>query len=403
MLLHCDYYLGILDGNQRRAGQLLLESESPDVVALQIKLDRLRYDHIGESDQVKRTLLAVELRQTAERLQADSDSSSAIKLQARLTLVSAEAVDSNSKYVDTLSLLRSRSVMGLNPATAILTAQAVLSFKTNRRIDRILDDCVHEAARIGHPILTAEAFVARAVTLIVRFADTRVMLGTSAQPISPPPSAVVEHLLGQLQVAETYFRQSGSDEGVIRATLLQADWLVVCRRDSEALARVISVEGLSYGLGLARHIEHVAKHIARTTEYHQLMNAMISPLDNTVSLAATTDVEIKELAEFTFEALELPIDRFEYVERDWLSLREVAREQISWCRQLEILQDRSHESSLATHYRTDPERVCHCMLHNFHSVIGISDWITLITSFKGSRCSGCRDRSPRDETGSKIN
>jgi len=390
LLIDCDYCLGRIDNQQMRARQLQLESEAPGPISLQLRLDRLRWNHIGTRDAANRTAVANELNIVVGKILSDLDAGESLKLRARLVRLYAEAADGNLVHVHNLTQLRARAGMGMRAATPSLLAQVTQAFQ----VDRESDECVREAIRLQHPILIAEAILNRVIILIVRAMNARIMLSQPGKPGNPPSEQALAAGLDQLRHAENYFRAAGSDEGVVRAILLQADWMVTCGRPADAIEGVRSVEALASGIGSERHIQRIAEHLAGETEHHQLLNAVSNPPDEVASLAARTDTELRDMAVLSLDSLGLPRERLPVLERECFFWRAISQEKMTWCRHLELIQDLRHEQSPLTHFRTDPNRMCLCSLHKYQSVIPTPDWSVLISSFKSSRCMGCKDRLP---------
>ncbi len=83
--------------------------------------------------------------------------------------------------------------------------------------------------------------------------------------------------------------------------------------------------------------------------------------------------------------------------REALSLRDIARERVNWCRHIQLIQDLGHTLNPLTSYAYDPERRCLCEKYGLTSRIGSPDWRVLIPTFKDNYCSGCSARSPKVE------
>src|SRR5262249_23732566 len=69
----------------------------------------------------------------------------------------------------------------------------------------------------------------------------------------------------------------------------------------------------------------------------------------------------------------IPPDRLPVVEREWLALRDIAREQVYWCQHLVMIQDLHHTQSRSTLYVTDPARRCLGTKHGHESRLADPD------------------------------
>ncbi len=397
LLIDCDYCLGRIDTQEIRARQLQLETEAPEPISLQLQLDRLRWDHIGIRDAANRTTAANELKIVVGKILSLPDAGESLKLRARLVRLYAEAADGNLVHVHNLTQLRARADMGMKATTPQILVQIQQSFSNDQRVDRESDECVREAIRLQHPLLIAEAILSRVIILIVRAMNARIMLSQPGKPGTPPSETALATGLNQLRYAESLFRAAGSDEGVVRAILLQADWMVTCGRPADAIECVRSVEAMASGIGSERQIQRIAEHLAGNTEHHRLLDEVSNPPDEVASLAARTDAELRDMAALSLDSLGLPRDRLPVLERECFSWRAISHEKMTWCQHLELIQDLRHEQSPLTHFCTDPERMCLCSLHKYQSHIPTPDWSVSISSFKSSRCTGCKDRSPRQD------
>ena len=64
----------------------------------------------------------------------------------------------------------------------------------------------------------------------------------------------------------------------------------------------------------------------------------------------------------------------------------IAQERVGWCRYIQMIQDLTHTRHPATHYRTDPQRMCVCEKHGYESKIESTDAQGVIEAFKQSYC-----------------
>jgi hypothetical protein len=117
--------------------------------------------------------------------------------------------------------------------------------------------------------------------------------------------------------------------------------------------------------------------------------------DQDVLHANDTDETLRRYAMHSLEIMHLPADRLPVVEREWQSLRLIARERVFWCRHINLMQDKSHTLHPETCYLRDPERFCICEKHNHQANIRHTDPEVVINAFKRVYCEGCVDRNPK--------
>ncbi|HEX8567667.1 MAG TPA: hypothetical protein VF648_18660 [Pyrinomonadaceae bacterium] len=111
--------------------------------------------------------------------------------------------------------------------------------------------------------------------------------------------------------------------------------------------------------------------------------------------ANSSDEEMEAFAQDMLENLRLPQNRFSNIKKDVIATREINKEQLYWCENIELHQNLKHTESPATYYAIDPNRFGHCILHNYNSVFGSSDYEAVILAFKKTYCETCPDRKPK--------
>jgi hypothetical protein len=122
--------------------------------------------------------------------------------------------------------------------------------------------------------------------------------------------------------------------------------------------------------------------------------------DEDMLLADATDERLQTLASFFLEAMHMPADRLPVVEREWHSLRLIARERVGWCRYINLVRDPTYTRHPATIYLIDPARSCCCEKHGYKSNIPYPEADVVIDCFKRAYCHQCPNRSPKGRNGS---
>jgi hypothetical protein len=395
LLLTCDFHVGRIGADEFRERRLRIEADAPPAIAMQVRLDRLRRDHLAERDDSHRSAVAAELRREVACITADPDATASMKLEAQIVQLYAEGGDLNLDFIRTMCRFQMRAGMGREPATPRGLAAYARNSEEYARLDGVAIACVREATRLQHPLLLAEAFVTRAVIHISRVVDMRFWVASGGGTPSETPEAVFRELHHQIEQAASLFKQAECTEGEVRATLLLADWLEINGQAAQAREYAQRVEGLARGLGYARHVQQVEEHLSGQTDFRRLMSLLTDRPDLDTQLASSSDEEIRRFAADCAAAMELPPIRLPVVERECFSMRAVAQEQLCWCRHLEMEQDLRHTWSRATSYLTDPERECVCRKLGHRTRLLTLNWEALIEGFKRTYCTGCVDRSPR--------
>lgn len=205
----------------------------------------------------------------------------------------------------------------------------------------------------------------------------------------------IDNAHGALEI----FKQAGNLEGELRAKMLLADFYDLLGRESDAqkIASdvILIAKAMNYGALLGRAEDHLSGHSlqARLAESTQPK----AEDDRTKSHAQESDEELRQNAAQMLRLLDLPADRLPVMEREYESYRDIAREQWTWCRHIDLIQDKRHELHPSTHFKTDPTRFGICKRFGSRSTLGSPDWAAVILAFKTAYCEGCPDRSPVEE------
>jgi len=396
--LACDYQLGRIDATALIAAQQQLETQAPPELALQFRLDRLRFQHLQERDHKRRADLLREIEGVTRQIETDGSAPTSIKLQARLLRLFAQAMDANFNYVHGITRLLMRRDMRLKTATPSALTMLHQLRQADDRITQEMEALVQAVVREGHPLLIAEAIFTRAMIATAKVAERRFLLAAIEHQVRPVPNVAIRDMEKQLQQAIQIFEKAGCLEGSIRATLILADWYEIIDEAEKARTLAEKVVGSAQALGYSRHISHAQEHLTRQTDYGKMMALLSTPNDMDPILSSATDAEMTRFAEDLLTSMELPKDRIQVIIQECLAMRDVAREKMEWCRHLGLQQDSHHTRSSATAYVVDPPRWCVCEKLGYRSRIETPDWTVLIPLFKHNYCEGCPDRSPKQSS-----
>jgi hypothetical protein len=367
--------------------------------ALEHRLQCLRHELVTETQLERRRVLVQQLREVATQIGADGTASPAFRLQARLLALQEEGVAGVLAFSHALGLIQMRLGMGLTPDLEQVRAAFRADREHTDRWERAADDAVREAVAQQHPLLFGEALLVRVMVRLFVIGDRRVTVLALGREPSPVPDNAVHPLMADAEEAMKIFAQAGNLEGELRARMLLADLFELAGQQAAARSLAEHVLPRARAMGYTR-VESLAQDHLSGGSMMWRLEARIRQgpgEDNDARLAAADDEEMRRFARDCLAAARLPPERFPIVERECFSLRDVAREHLRWCKHLEVIQDLRHTRHVATHYREDPERWCHCALHGDRSAISSTDWGALISAFKQTRCQGCPDRAPKGE------
>jgi hypothetical protein len=391
----CEYHTGRIDLKEYLRREEEWAKRQAGAAAAEHRLESLRQERLRERDQDRRAAMLAEMRALVDEIKTAADATPAHKLQARVLLFGAEGDDLSAQLIENLSLIQTREAMGY--ATEQTRRQAAEVMKRTweqwqESAGRILD----EAAELGHPLLTADALAARVAALVGVLQMQRldaVANGTRGEL----PEPTLHGLMGDAQRALEIYARAGSVEGETRAKLLLADLFETAGQEGAAKSLAEGALVVAQAMSYARLEAHAGEHITGQTIVRQFEAKLAERQqeDEDVHIADAADEDLRGMARHTLRSIGLPAERLPVVERECFSLRTIARERISWCQHLQLLQNLIHQQSPSTHYRTDPPRVCRCDLHGYTSALEHPDPDTVIAAFKQAHCAGCSDRAPK--------
>ncbi len=394
LLNACDHRLGQKSDEEFSRKRQELEQQAPQEIALQLRLDRLRCEHLQTQDSTRRAEILHELRATADQIQ-NSPIGEAAKFQGQLIRLYADSTEINFRLIHTLINLIPRGDIKEKQSSARLMRELTIAKEDLQRVGKRANELITTARSMQHPLLVADAITSYFIQLIMEFANVRIPLLAEGRPIPEMSDEICRAGIEQLDEAIRCYEFSGNTEGTVRSQLLKARWLDLCEQLPNAQTLAGDVLGLAEAMGYNHHIRAAQDMIAGRSEYRQLVDRFTNPPDYDDFLAEQSDQEIQRWALDMVRTLELPTERLAVVERECFSARAIVREKQNWCRHIELHQDQTHQLSPVTHYRTDPSRIALCLLHKYQSQIHSTDWAALITAFKGCYCEKCPNRAPK--------
>jgi hypothetical protein len=390
-----DYQTGRISLSEYSERQEALIAQQAGGLVLSYGLTHVRYALIAETDLTRRTSLFEKMRSIVALIQAETGSAESFKLQARITLLEAEGKQSVIASLEEIGQLSLRKALGRTPdIRAVLQSQG-------ERLHRWEDDvnsALKEALAQEHPLLVADAYALRASIKIALFQTLRLstpMLGVSVEI----PEAQFQAVIDDAEQAMKIYMQAGQMEGELRATMHLADIFELAGRETAARDLARDVLPKAQAMDYVSIKVRAQQHISEQTLLNQCAAARAKARseDRDVGRADNSDEILQKYAADLLAALDLPRDRLPVLERDYFSVRDIARERLSWCRHIELKQDLRHTLHPSTLYREDPNRCCMCEKHGYKSAIVNPDWNTVISAFKQTYCAGCPDREPKQK------
>ncbi|MDB5307840.1 MAG: hypothetical protein JWO38_2042 [Gemmataceae bacterium] len=393
----CNLRFGIVDEEGYRKTQIKIEKESPAFLALQVRLDRIRWEHLAERDTPKRRVIFDELQSIVVEIEASPSSSDSLKLQAALIRLFAEIANSSIDYMEAIINMRARLGMRQNPITP--TTQKALNNATaaEEKAGQDSQDLLNRAVKLGHPLLIAEAVVTQCVYRIGMLTQKRALLRSITAKDRPVPSEMVTTIAKLLEQAISLFSRAGATESVVRATIILAQWLSTNKDHEAAKELVDGIMGIAHGMRYTHYIEEGEAILSRATEIDRYNQTIANPPDSDFIAIAQTDEDVADFASFSLTTAELPASQLPVVNRVCLVMRDESRTRIEWCKHFRLFVDGPHAEILPTSYETDPKWFARCMLFTFHTYTPSTDAEAITERFKSTYCSTCTDRCPKAE------
>ena len=391
----CDLRFGRVDEAGYRARQRSIEAEAPEFLAIQVRLERLRWEHMAERDTDRRRAVLQSLRGAVAEIESVAGSTDALRLQAALVLTFAEIAEANIGYMEAVIRMHTRVRMRQNPVTSTTMRALAEATAAEDKVHRDTQELLRRAIELGNPLLIAEAVVTQCVHRIGSIDQKSTLLRMTTGRTRAVPGDVVAAIQKQLEQAVSLFNRAGATESVVRATLLLAQWLSTNSDHEKAKELVDGVMGVAHGMGYAHYVTHGEAILARTTELDLHARSLAEPPDCDEIAANQSDEEVADFARFSLTTTELPAGRLPVIHRVSLVLRDESRTRLEWCKHFHFFVDHPHTEILPTSFATDPNWLARCDRFGYRTHTPSPDAGAVTARFKSTFCNTCTDRCPK--------
>ena len=268
-----------------------------------------------------------------------------------------------------------------------------------QRWDILIDaqkQLVASAVELRNPALTGRA---KALLVFAEFQRllTERLISIPLASTRPDHSPQIYSLMPTVESAQELAISIGDIEEEIRLTLRLADMFMALGNDTAAKRLASGTLGRARALRLGRLTEQ-AEALARgdwfVHAYEQKLRAR-RDLDEDELLAVESDEELVRLSRAAIHLMKLPENRLATILAEHEAMRSVARERLSFCRHLHVIQDLEHTREQETFYAEIPDQVCRCALYGSSSAIPSKDPQRLLVEFKAQICRNCESKSPK--------
>ncbi len=391
----CNLRFGVIDEEEFRVAQSVVEKNAQPFLALQMRLERLRWEHLAEDETPKRRVLLEELRAAVTQIESESGSSASMKLQASLIRLFAEIADSNIAMMEAVFAMAARARLRQNPLTANTRLAWNEATAAQEKAHRDTQELLNHALELKHPVLIAEAILTQCVYRIGTITQKTIALRSITGKVKPSPPALVTAICQQLEQAVAHFERAGATESVVRATIILAEWHATNDAPEKARGLIEGIMGLAQGMGYTHYTEQGQAILSGTTQFDRLRADIATHPDSDFLAVAQTDEEVADFALFNLQTVELPMEQLPVVHRVCLVMREESRTRIEWCKHFRLFVDGPHAEILPTSYATDPNWFARCMKFGFHTYTPSPNAAAMTQRFKNTYCNTCTDRCPK--------
>jgi hypothetical protein len=388
----CEYHAGRLTLNEFNERLEQRTSNPNSRFATSYRINQLSNQILMTPDIDARQQLLNHIRSIVANVINATDTSNAFKLYARRALLEAEGQQLTLRFSRESIDARIKLALGHAVNVHQMLARYASQFS---EWDKAILELIDDAVRIGHSLLICDAILARLTTIFYSLTLQR-QFGKMFPLTLAIADAEVDNLITSLEDITEQFVQARQYEGELRAKMLLADLQEfqgqVDRAKEIALDVKVRAEVLGYAIPLARSQEHLADKGPQA-----LRDAVMRPRSDEERVLSNAEMKDEELKAYALQALELdklPRERLPVLEREYLSIREVARARRDWCRHLDRLSDDRHMARKSTKFRSDPNKIGECKLHGYRSLIPNPDWAAVFSAFKRTYCDACPDRNP---------
>lgn len=353
------------------------------------RINQLRYTYFLTRDPEKRREVVERFHSLVSDIIGDPTASNVFKLYAKAMLLETEGLDATAGLF--LRVAEATLSIQLGRQADIPRMFELYSDRLNEWATNI-ESVVNEASELGHDRILATAILTQ---VLIQFHHLVSVFSLNKLLNKPPPEipeATVQHNIQQVEKSIEIFLRVGDLEGELRGKLIVADFYEFVGDDARAKEIAAEVLPKAEAMAYVRQIEHARDHLASRGLRARLASTQRerSEEEKLVANADFSNDKVREYATQMLRILQLPPERLPNLEYEYLSIRRIAQEKLTWCRHIDLLQDLSHSRSPVTHFRQNPNRVCVCNLLKHKSKLEHPNWETVISAFKKNLLRGMR-------------
>lgn len=391
--LACDFHTGRISLSDYSRRQAEWGADGKSVLALNHRLDALRYELLTEPDNAKRADLFDRLNKVVAEVLGWPESSDAFKLQARLLALHAAGTEIVATTSQAVSGIPFKKVIGAPvdvPAMEKWLSEVWVDW------DASINDVLNEVMLLKHPLLIAFALTTRVTMTTAQLLCLQLLNECSGEIITIPEQDRLAAMADAERALEIYVK-AGHLEGELKVKTELADLFLIGNQRNVAHTLAQDVLLKAEAMGYDGIVELAQEHLRDNSLLDRQRAAFerASTADHDDGWAGASDEEVRAIAADAVEERGLPIERLPIVEDDLFANREIARERFSWCQHINLIQDLRHTKHQSTLYASPIRFHGECEKFGYKTEIGSSDWREVISAFKRQFCDGCSARDPK--------
>lgn len=348
------------------------------------RLQQIRYTVLADPNQAR--ILLPELQRLVEEIEGSPEISPAFKIYAKIYLVEVSGTQFLNEALSQGGEAFMQLMMGNSPDMRALYQAMVVGYNEwQERAVRL----IHDAEASGNPRLMGAAILTSGGIGSVGYQSMKTM--SSWLGVEPPITLDnVQSLINSVRGAERIFSDAGALEEELRAKMLIADLYDLCGSQNEARAIANEVLPKAKIMEYADVIARAEQHVSGNTLARQLASVGSMPVEKRVTIAANeSDELLRANVAQMLRLLRLPAERLPHLESWYFSKRSLAREKVSWCKYINVVDDGE-----AVGFEREAWGIGACSRFGYRSEHENSDWAAVMSEFKRLYCENCEHRSP---------
>jgi hypothetical protein len=332
------------------------------------------------------------LRSTVEEIIGSEKTSDAAKVRARIAWLHCKGMRVVNDYNHGVGIVESRVLIGGKPEMDDTMGPL------KRRLQVWVEEAnqlVADAHSLNIAAVFADAVWVRAVIMFAHFSFMEMKLNDDG--LAANRELISDNFIPDLEQAIRCYEASGHLESELRAKILLADYLDLMNERVRALELARGVLPVALAYRYEKIAADAERHVSGAPFFRKLQEHHRSFAKKSweFRLADETEDGIRKNASDLLETLKLPSCDLGTMIRQVECWRDVARERISWCRYIDLVDDTQVVRNPLAAFRAGDKNFAICEKHGYRSRFGSPDWAVVLKVFKENYCNGCPDRDPK--------